>query len=87
MRARGLDETKLAGTLDSMLNKLDGKGEEKMRLEVFRECGKILEIHPSPRGGTNDPLPVQFVAQVPRPERGEALEQEERLATEETPSN
>jgi len=87
MRARGLDETKLAGKLNGMLNRLSAPGKEKLQLDVFKECGKILDVYPSPRGGTNESLPVQIVAHVPRPERDEAPEQLERLAAEENVLN
>lgn len=66
MRARGLDEHRLAIKLDGLLCSKN----EKMRFEVVKECGKFLEAYPASRPGAGqDPVPVQLVTQVPRPER------------------
>lgn len=66
MRARGLDETKLTTKLNGLLNSKN----EKMRFEVVKECGKLLEVYPPPRtAAAPDSLPLQFVTHVPRPAR------------------
>ena len=69
MRARGLDETKLATKLNGLLQSKN----EKMRFEVVKECGKFLEAYPAPRtAAAQESLPLQFVSHVPRPTREEA---------------
>jgi len=69
MRARGLDETKLATKLDGLLQSKS----EKVRFEVVKECGKLLEVYPAPRtAASQDSMPVQLVTHVPRPAREEA---------------
>ncbi len=71
MRGLGLDELKLAETFSSLLDRVDKPKKEKMLLEVLRECGKLLEVYPSASrsAGGSDPVPVQLVHSVPRPER------------------
>lgn len=69
MRARGLDETKLTTKLNGLLNSKS----EKVRFEVVKECGKLLEVYPAPRtAGAQDSMPMQFVSHVPRPAREES---------------
>ena len=69
MRARGLDETKLTTKLNGLLNSKN----EKVRFEVVKECGKLLEVYPAPRtASAQDSMPMQFVSHVPRPAREES---------------
>lgn len=69
MRARGLDEARLATKLGGLLQSKN----EKMRFEVVKECGKLLEAYPAPRtAAAQDSVPVQLVTHVPRPAREEA---------------
>jgi hypothetical protein len=78
MRVLGLDESKLAGKFDRLLDRLEEnhrpRASEKLLLEVLRECGKLLEAYPVARSstasaGTSPNVPVQLVTMVPRPER------------------
>jgi hypothetical protein len=78
MRVLGLDESKLAGKFDRLLDRLEEnhrpRASEKLLLEVLRECGKLLEAYPVARSSTASPgagpnVPVQLVTMVPRPER------------------
>jgi hypothetical protein len=78
MRVLGLDESKLAGKFDRLLDRLEEKerprASEKLLLEVLRECGKLLEAYPVARSasasaGSAPNVPVQLVTMVPRPER------------------
>ncbi len=76
MRAQGLGEWELAGKLKSLLNRVDKPKKEKIMLEVLKECGKVLEVYPTPSkfSGGHDPVPVQLVHYVPRPERETQIE-------------
>jgi len=78
MRVLGLDESKLAGKFDRLIDRLEAnhrpRASEKLLLEVLRECGKLLEAYPVARSstasaGTAPNVPVQLVTMVPRPER------------------
>lgn len=71
MRELGLDESKLAGKFDRLVNRVDKPKKEKLLLEVLRECGKLLEVYPaaSHSAGGSDPVPVQLVHSVSRPDR------------------
>jgi hypothetical protein len=78
MRVLGLDESKLAGKFDRLLDRLEEnhrpRASEKLLLEVLRECGKLLEAYPVARSstasaGAGPNVPVQLVTMVPRPER------------------
>jgi hypothetical protein len=78
MRVLGLDESKLAGKFDRLLDRLEEnhrpRASEKLLLEVLRECGKLLEAYPVARSSTASAgaapnVPVQLVTMVPRPER------------------
>ncbi len=75
MRSCGLDETKLADKFDSLVDRLSKKTSrsDKLLLEVLKECCKLLEAYPAQRGATAEPVPVQFIANVPRPERQAAM--------------
>jgi hypothetical protein len=71
MRSRGLDETKLADKFDHLVDRLSGKKSrsDKLLLEVLKECCKLLEAYPAQRGAASESAQVQFIANVPRPER------------------
>jgi hypothetical protein len=73
MRSVGLDELKVAGMWNRLLDRLDVKGNEKPLLEALKEYDKIFDAYPAPRAGASqDAAPMQFVASVPRPVRSDA---------------
>jgi hypothetical protein len=76
MRARGLDEWKLAEIFDNLIDRLEKGESDKMLFEALKECGKVLEVYPTPSkfSGGHDPVPVQLVHYVPRPERETQME-------------
>jgi hypothetical protein len=82
MRSCGLDETKLADKFDSLVDRLSKKTSrsDKLLLEVLKECCKLLEAYPAQRGASAEPVPVQFIANVPRPERQAAMGDAQEIA-------
>jgi hypothetical protein len=68
MRNTGIDEWKFAAVLNSQVDRLEKAGEEKLLLEVLKEVGKTLD--PAKRAASSlDPVPVNLLHNVPRPER------------------
>ena len=84
MRAQGLDEHKIARAFNRQVNRLQRRGkakkrlpaaQEKLLLEVLKECAKIME--PSPRASAaQEPSPFQFIHEIPRPANDGAVRDE-----------
>jgi hypothetical protein len=74
MRAQGLDEPKIAGKFDGMIERLSkdkatASTADKMLLEVLKECGKLLGAYPAARGADTDAIPVEMMHCIARPVR------------------
>lgn len=76
MRFHGLDEHKIATVLRRQINRLQrllskkklNAAQEKLLLEVTKECVKIME--PAARSNSpQDSGPIQLVHDIPRPTR------------------
>lgn len=76
MRAQGLDEHKIAKAFNRQVNRLQRRAkkkkelppaQEKLLLEVLKECAKIME--PGRANGGQEPSALQFVHEIPRPVR------------------
>ena len=77
MRAQGLDEYKVARVFNRQVNRLQRRAkpkkglpaaQEKLLLEVLKECAKILE--PARANAAQDSsVPFQLVHEIPRPPR------------------
>ncbi len=77
MRAQGLDEHKIARVFNRQVNRLQRRAkpkkglpaaQEKLLLEVLKECAKIME--PSSRASAaQEPSAFQLVHEIPRPPR------------------
>ena len=75
MRSQGLDEHKVARVFNRQVNRLQRRAkpkkglpsaQEKLLLEVLKECAKILE--PAPRANAApDSSAFQLVHEIPRP--------------------
>lgn len=84
MRAQGLDEHKIGRALNRQVNRLQRRGkpkkqlpaaQEKLLLEVLKECAKLLE--PGPRANaTQEAGAFQLVHEIPRPVRDAAVRDE-----------
>jgi len=70
MRARGLDETKVAETyaavLDTLIEKKPSSTIEKLLVDVLKECTRLLE---PPTGEESKPARIRLVHKVARPKR------------------
>jgi len=76
MRLQNLDEHKIAQVLKRQVNRLQrlvpkkklSTAQEKLLLEVLKECAKIME--PASRANaTQEPSAFQLVHEIPRPPR------------------
>jgi hypothetical protein len=76
MRKYGLDEHTIAetyaGVVQTLRNKNEGEGIEKLLVDVLKECTRVLEppVRAADRPGSGDAVVhVQLIHNVPRPER------------------
>lgn len=82
MRTQGLDEHKVARVFNRQVNRLQRRAkpkkglpaaQEKLLLEVLKECAKIME--PARANATQEPSAFQFVHEIPRPVNADGLTQ------------
>lgn len=75
MRKYGLDEHTIAetyaGVVQTLRNRNEGEGIEKLLVDVLKECTRVLEppAKATDRSGGDTLVHVQLVHSVPRPER------------------
>src|SRR6185437_16029888 len=78
MRAQGLDEHKVARVFNRQVNRLQRRAkpkkglpmaQEKLLLEVLKECAKILEPASRANAAQDSSVPFQLVHEIPRPTR------------------
>jgi hypothetical protein len=86
MRRTGLDEYKVARTLNGVVDKLsDGKtpkdtgGVQKLLVDVLKECSRHLDPPQSERAAPAVPAHITMVHLVPRPVRTQTPPQQQQL--------
>jgi hypothetical protein len=86
MRRSGLDEYKVARTLNGVVDKLsDGKtpkdtgGVQKLLVDVLKECSRHLDPPQSERAAPAVPAHITMVHLVPRPVRTQTPPQQQQL--------
>jgi len=72
MRAVGLDEMKIASSVNSLLDGLPARN-AKLKLDVLKESCKLIGAYPEVRGGNlpgaASDVPVELITYAPRPAR------------------
>jgi hypothetical protein len=68
LRTVGLDEAEVAFQLDRLITAMVKLGNDKLRFEVLKECGKLLEAYPANQDVSAELAP-QLIIDIPRQSR------------------